>query len=123
VAADVARRETAAKVTIPAAVAAVQEIAGAAHVAPTAPAMPKPVPPVLSVPTEASIDGAPVTKADVDDNNWWSRLWGAKPYNSGRNIHIELRKADTSVVVDWPVEGSKDCAAWLSDVFKQVSFR
>ena len=118
VVADVASRQAVAKVTAPAAVAPAPVVAGAVHVASTAPAMPKSVSPAQPIPAQARVDGMPATKANVDDSNWWSRLWGTKPYRSDRNIHIELRKADTTVIVDWPVEGSKDCAAWLSDALK-----
>lgn len=118
--ADIADREEAAGVTAPAAKPAAPPTAPAApdRSAANAAALPKSTPPVQPAHTQASINGAPVSKANVDDSNWWQRLWGGKPYGAGRNIHIELRKADTTVVVDWPVEGSRDCAAWLSDALK-----
>ena len=32
-----------------------------------------------------------------------------------RDIRIEVRRGDTAVKVDWPVEASGNCAAWLRD--------
>ena len=31
------------------------------------------------------------------------------------DIRIEIRRGDTGIKVDWPVQASVDCAAWLRD--------
>ncbi|VCU68884.1 Carbon monoxide dehydrogenase subunit G (CoxG) [Pigmentiphaga humi] len=62
-------------------------------------------------PRQASINGVDATSAPVSGGGWWSRL--ARRAGPARNIHIELRRGDVSMVVDWPVEGSAECAAWL----------
>jgi len=32
-----------------------------------------------------------------------------------RNIRIEIRQGNAAIKVDWPVQASGDCAAWLRD--------
>lgn len=32
-----------------------------------------------------------------------------------RDIRIEVRRGNTAIKVDWPVQASGDCAAWLRD--------
>ena len=32
-----------------------------------------------------------------------------------RDIRIEIRRGNTAIKVDWPVQASGDCAAWLRD--------
>lgn len=74
----------------------------------------------------ATVDGQQASRAVVDDGNWWTRLLRGKNAASassvagtgGPFIHVELRRGDTTVNVDWPIEGSRDCAAWLTDVLK-----
>jgi carbon monoxide dehydrogenase subunit G len=69
----------------------------------------------------ATVAAAPLpttpTPTAASPRGWWSRLVnGHSP--SGQHIHIELRRGDTVLTVDWPVEASGDCAAWLRDVTK-----
>jgi transposase len=33
----------------------------------------------------------------------------------GQDIRIEIRRGNTAIKVDWPVQASGDCAAWLRD--------
>jgi carbon monoxide dehydrogenase subunit G len=74
----------------------------------------------------ATVDGQQASRAVVDDGNWWTRLLRGKnaaaassgAVAGGPFIHVELRRGDTTVNVDWPIEGSRDCAAWLTDVLK-----
>lgn len=74
----------------------------------------------------ATVDGQHASRAVVDDGNWWTRLLRGKNAASassvagtgGSFIRVELRRGDTTVNVDWPIEGSRDCAAWLTDVLK-----
>ena len=46
---------------------------------------------------------------------WWTRLLGRAPTTTpGRAcIHVEIRRGDTSISVDWPVDDAKACAQWL----------
>ncbi|WP_296558016.1 SRPBCC family protein [Pigmentiphaga sp.] len=64
-------------------------------------------------PRRASVNGVDATPASVSDGGWWSRL--VRRAGPARNIHVELRRGDISMVVDWPVEDSAGCAAWLRD--------
>ena len=34
---------------------------------------------------------------------------------TSRDIRIEIQRGNTAVKVDWPVQASGDCAAWLRD--------
>jgi transposase len=34
---------------------------------------------------------------------------------ASRDIRIEIRRGNTAIKVDWPVQVSGDCAAWLRD--------
>jgi len=85
-----------------------------------------PVESAMASTLRATVDGQPASRAVVDDGNWWTRLLRGKNAAStssvagtgGPFIHVELRRGDTTVNVDWPIEGSRDCAAWLTDVLK-----
>jgi len=46
---------------------------------------------------------------------WWTRLLGraATATPGGDCIHVEIRRGDTSISVDWPVHDAKACAQWL----------
>ena len=37
------------------------------------------------------------------------------PAAESGDIRIEIRRGNTAIKVDWPVQASGDCAAWLSD--------
>jgi carbon monoxide dehydrogenase subunit G len=69
-----------------------------------------PLQPSTLLPTPPAIATSP-------SRGWWSRLVNGSTV-SGQHIHIELRRGDTALTVDWPVEASGDCAAWLRDVTK-----
>ncbi|MFZ4288109.1 CoxG family protein [Variovorax sp. HJSM1_2] len=95
----------------PASVSAPTAVASPAPVAAAAPAK-SPAAPAIATP-------APITQTGpaTASRGWWSRLVnGHTP--SGQHIHIELRRGDTALTVDWPVEASGDCAAWLREVTK-----
>lgn len=79
--------------------------AAAATPAPAAPA-----PAMPAVPSSVKPVAAP-------PRGWWSRLRHT-PVPEGRSIHIELRRGDTTLLIDWPLEGSADCTAWLREVTK-----
>ena len=34
---------------------------------------------------------------------------------ASQDIRIEIRRGNTAIKVDWPVQASGDCAAWLRD--------
>ena len=35
--------------------------------------------------------------------------------SASRDIRIEIRRGNAAIKVDWPVQASGDCAAWLRD--------
>ena len=37
------------------------------------------------------------------------------PEPESPDIRIEIRRGNTAIKVDWPVQASGDCAAWLRD--------
>ena len=37
------------------------------------------------------------------------------PLAAAGYIRIEVRRGNTAIKVDWPIQASGDCAAWLSD--------
>jgi len=90
----------AARLAGPAAVAAVAEAAPVPLVAEApAPAQPITAPAAPALP--ASATPAP---------GFWARLLGS---GSGQEIRVEVRRGDTTITVQWPVQASQDCAAWL----------
>jgi carbon monoxide dehydrogenase subunit G len=60
--------------------------------------------------------------ASVSGPGWWSRILGgasardADPTPVGRFVRIEVRKIDRTVTVEWPVEDSQRCQAWLREL-------
>ncbi|MGO4393734.1 CoxG family protein [Variovorax sp. M-6] len=60
---------------------------------------------------------APAPAAQAPAGGWWSRLVNGRT-TDGRHIHVELHRGDTALKVDWPVEASADCAAWLREIAK-----
>jgi len=70
------------------------------------------------LPERVTVNGTEATRVSVSDRGWWSRLFGGRAASPGRNIHIELRRGDTVLTVDWPVEGASECAAWMREVLK-----
>jgi len=39
----------------------------------------------------------------------------ASAESASRDIRIEIRRGNAAIQVDWPVQASGDCAAWLRD--------
>ncbi|MDX3905970.1 MAG: SRPBCC family protein [Pigmentiphaga sp.] len=68
-------------------------------------------------PLQGSVNGTPVSRG-VPQAGWLSRLLGRTPAGAAGVIRVELRRGETSLKVDWPVEGAKECADWLRDVLK-----
>ena len=89
----------------------------ASPAAPVTSTVPSAAPQAAAAPA-ARVNGQPASHASVSDGGWWSRLLGGRGGASGRSIHIELRRGDTALTVDWPVEQAGECAAWLRDVLK-----
>lgn len=87
---------------------AVEGVEAAAPVPPVAeapaPAQPITVSAVPAIPAPAA-PAAPATPA----RGFWARLWGG----SGQEIRVEVRRGDTTITVQWPVQASQECAAWL----------
>jgi uncharacterized protein len=54
---------------------------------------------------------------------WWAHLLGAlggapvtsAPVLASTHIHVELRRGDTILTVNWPLQGAAECAAWLRE--------
>lgn len=102
----------------------------AAPSSPERPAAPAPAQPVEREP--AAMQTPPVTQAKpsipipptAGGPGWWSRLTGGgNPRTSGasvtgRSIRIEVRKLDKTVTVEWPVEDSHRCQAWLRELMQ-----
>ena len=42
--------------------------------------------------------------------SWWLRCFGRRDRDA---IRVELTRGDTRIVVEWPVQASDACAAWL----------
>lgn len=107
----------------------------APQVATVAPALPAAAPaqgtpaapvsaPVTPVPVMinavASQDALPAVQAASQQVGWWARLLGrpvpAAP--DATHIRIEVRRADTTITVHWPLQGAGECAAWLRECLK-----
>jgi len=114
----VTRREPAEGASAPAAASAAAPVRPAAVARPAAPVAPAVPPATPQAAPAAQVNGQPASHASVSDGGWWSRLLGGRGGATGRSIHIELRRGDTALTVDWPVEGAGECAAWLRDVLK-----
>lgn len=113
-----------------AAEAAVTAFAGGA--APAAPAVPQPAPAAVSAQTEAAaaqprvrVEGVEIPDFRQDDHGWWSGMLAsiarrARPGQgaNGRTIHVEIRRADTTITVDWPIEEAGQCAQWLRECLR-----
>ncbi|MEK7944374.1 SRPBCC family protein [Pigmentiphaga sp. YJ18] len=112
----VTRRDAAEGAPAPVAAPAAAPARPAAVASPAVPVAPA-APQAAAAPA-ARVNGQPASHASVSDGGWWSRLLGGRGGASGRSIHIELRRGDTALTVDWPVEEAGECAAWLRDVLK-----
>lgn len=75
------------------------------------------VAPVAVAPAMPAMPTMPPASRVPPPRGWWSRLVESRT-TDGRRIHVELQRGDTALKVDWPVEASADCAAWLREVTK-----
>ena len=79
--------------------------------APAAPAAPA----IGAAPSAAP--AAPAATMVPTRAGWWTRLLGRpEAPHAADHIHIELRKAGTVLTVQWPVQASAECTAWLREV-------
>lgn len=64
------------------------------------------------------VEGLPASAGAVQTGSWWWRLLRRGPAvaTGGRCIHVEIQRGETRIAVDWPLEGARECAAWLLDV-------
>lgn len=105
---------------VPAAAPARQAAAAAVAAAPAVPTAPAPVSAPDSAPLTTPLAPRAATAPTLHlapSRGWWSRLVNGRTAD-GRYIHVELRRGDTALEVDWPVEASADCAAWLRELAK-----
>jgi carbon monoxide dehydrogenase subunit G len=61
-----------------------------------------------SVPPKFPEPAAPLPAPSI-----WARLFG---WGCGRDIHVEFQRGDTRIRVRWPVQASRECAAWLHEL-------
>ena len=61
------------------------------------------------------VEGLPVSAVPVRAHSWWQSLLRRGPVEAagGRCIHVEIQRGETRIAVDWPLEGARECAAWL----------
>lgn len=91
----------------------------------SAPVAPAPVIKVAASP-DALLAGrhtppvSPVVPAASQPMGWWARLLGrsAPAAPDTTHIRVEVRRADTTVTVLWPLQSAGECAAWLSECLK-----
>lgn len=59
---------------------------------------------------------------DLRGRGWWGRLIGSLSgegsAGAADTIHVELRRGDTTVSVQWPGARAEQCAAWLRDCLR-----
>ena len=58
---------------------------------------------------------AAAARAPLDTQHKFVPLRLADSSTPERDIHIELRRGPTTVVVNWPVREAAACAAWLRE--------
>lgn len=92
--------------------------------APRAPAAPAPVAASALQPHPVSQLSPPCEPQPVasklQGNGWWGRLFGAAK-DAGANtdtIHVELRRGNTTVSVQWPGARAEQCTAWLRECLR-----
>lgn len=99
---------------VPGTVAAPSSMTAAA---PSPAAMPAPAAPA---PSPAAAQEAVPPPQDMRANGWWTRLFGSAAQRGAApdTIHIELRRGDTTVSVQWPGARADECAAWLRETLR-----
>ncbi|MBL8356096.1 MAG: SRPBCC family protein [Delftia acidovorans] len=70
-------------------------------------------------PAPAPASELPSTAQDLRGRGWWGRLIGSLSgegsAGAADTIHVELRRGDTTLSVQWPGARAEQCAAWLRD--------
>lgn len=97
---------------------------------PAAPAGEAPVAPAANAGVQAAGVGATtaakpgptptapsVVPAAQARQSWWKTLFSPRAANV---IRVDIRRGDTSVLIEWPESSAKECAAWLHDYLKQI---
>lgn len=69
--------------------------------------------PRSSVPASSSEPPTTAKERDLRGRGWWGRLFGGT--GAADTIHVELRRGDTMLSVQWPGARAEQCAAWLRD--------
>lgn len=69
--------------------------------------------PSASMPARSSEPPSTAQEQDLRGRGWWGRLFGGT--GAADTIHVELRRGDTTVSVQWPGARAGQCAAWLRD--------
>ncbi len=71
------------------------------------------------------VEGVAIPDIRQGDHGWWSGMLAsiarrARPGQgaNGRTIHVEIRRADTTITVDWPIEEASQCAQWLRECLR-----
>lgn len=107
-------RAPAAAVAVSAPAPAIKAAAPAVVAAKAPPAAPAATPSAAIAPPPPAVVPPPQA---VAGRGWWSRLVNGSAAD-GRHIRVELQRGDTLLKVEWPLEASADCAAWLRDLAK-----
>jgi len=110
-------RAPAAPAAVSAPAPAAVKAAAPAVVAAKAPPVARAAAPVATPPTAIAPPAAVPPPQAVASRGWWSRLVNGSAAD-GRHIRVELRRGDTLLKVEWPVEASADCTAWLRELTK-----
>lgn len=92
-------------------------VASASHQGPAVPEAaavppaPAPLPPAVAAVAAAQ---------DIGGKGWWGRIFGGAAQDGAGpdTIHVELRRGDTSVKVQWPGARARECADWLRDCMR-----
>jgi carbon monoxide dehydrogenase subunit G len=87
----------------------------------TATATPIAIPGPITAPVESAsvaVNGVPLQHLQVKESGWWARLLLSRDLSNPRHIHIVVQRSNTSVTVDWPLEGADACASWLRELLK-----
>ena len=69
--------------------------------------------PGSSAPVSSSQPPTTAQEQDLRGRGWWGRLFGGT--GAADTIHVELRRGDATLSVQWPGARAEQCAAWLRD--------
>ena len=66
-------------------------------------------------PLDSTVDDLPQLEAAPEPASAFVHLPIAPMVPALGDIRIEVRRGNTAIKVEWPVQASGDCAAWLRD--------